>query len=80
MRGTALILALLVAACGSGPDPAALERQFAMMEHAGASPDELCSSAKAIAEAWLKREDRTEFEQADLAARIQCTRALLDRL
>jgi hypothetical protein len=74
-----LILLVLLAGCGERAS-ARLERQYAMMEKAGASKSELCTKARAVAEAYLAEEDTGQYAQKKLAADIDCNSADIERL
>lgn len=74
-----LILLVLLAGCGERAS-ARLERQYDMMEKAGASKTELCAKARAIADAYLAEEDTGRYELKKVSADITCQSAALDRL
>lgn len=50
------------------------ERQFKILQEAGASEEELCSAAKKIEQAYLEREDIKEYKDAKNTADIYCRR------
>lgn len=75
----AAVAFLLLAACGE-TDTDRLERQYAMIERAGASKDELCQKAREIEQAYLEAGDEREYQLKKLGADADCIEAQLERM
>jgi uncharacterized lipoprotein YmbA len=73
MRRCFLVAVLLLAACGS-PDAEALsaENQYEIIEQANGSDTEKCVAAGRVADAWLKRENKDEYERWKLTRDVYC--------
>ncbi len=75
----AILLIFFLASC-SEPESAKLERQLEMMEKAGASKSEMCAKQREVAEAYLREENREEYDLKKLTADVACNAAVTERL
>lgn len=71
MRATALILALLLTACGESPFEAA-ERQYEFQKANRASEADLCAAAKKVAAAAMEQGDSMQFKLWTTTGEIHC--------
>lgn len=79
MRGVGLLaLVLLIAGCQS--KGAAAEERYRIVERNGATSDDLCREARAVARAYLDDRNEQQYQRWSMAERSKCIQADLDRL
>jgi hypothetical protein len=78
--GLVLLGSLGVAGCNrTTRDAEAAEKEYAIVDESGGSPDERCAAARKVAAAWLKAQDRAKWQLSDVRAELDCNRAAMAR-